>query len=348
MIIRGKAPLRISFAGGGTDVPPYPAMRGGVVLSTTIDKYAYTTLVVRDDDEIRMESLDYDMVAKYRVDQLLYDGKLDLVKAVIRNIGPLPHGVELFTHSDAPPGSGLGSSSTVVVAALGVFDRLLDRRLTRYEMARLAYKIERVDLGINGGLQDQYSAVFGGFNYMEFYGDNVVVNPLRVDEDIMSELEYHLLLCYTGRTRLSARIIEQQQAAYGQESPPVMAALDELKLIATDMKNALLQGRLDDFGALLHAGWENKKKLAQGVTTPEIDELYAIARQYGALGGKILGAGGGGYMLLYVPFNRRHIVAARLEETGGQTVPFGFSPRGQHTWIPSQSRSPVAPTRGPS
>lgn len=332
MLVRSKAPLRISFAGGGTDIPPYTHERGGVVLSTTIDKYAYATVAVRSDRQVQMFSLDYDLVAKYQVDKLLYDGNLDLLKAVINGTGPLAAGVDLFTHSDAPPGSGLGSSSTLVVAVLGAFNHLLGRNLTPYDMARIAYHVERVDLGIKGGMQDQYSAVFGGFNFIEFNGDDVVVNPLRIDSGTLNELQYNLLLCYTGRTRLSANIIGQQQAAYERREVDVMLALDEMKSITIDMKNALLQNRLDDFGDLLHAGWENKKKLASGITSPQIDLLYETAQRAGALGGKILGAGGGGYLLLYCPFDRKHIIASELEKSGGQILPFAFDFHGVQAW----------------
>ncbi len=341
MVIRSKAPLRISFGGGGTDVPPYPQERGGVVLSTTIDKYAFASVRLRDDEHVQFTSLDYDVVAKYKVDALLYDGTLDLVKAVINNLGPLQTGVDVFLHTDAPPGSGLGSSSALVVATIGAFNHVLGRLMGPYDVAKLAFKVERVDLGIKGGMQDQYSAVFGGFNFIEFYGDDVVVNPLRVRPSTLNELHYRLLLCYTGRTRLSANIISEQQAGYEQKKPDVVAALDELKAITIEMKNALLQNRLDEFGHLLHVAWENKKKLASGITSPEIDLLYSIAREHGALGGKILGAGGGGYLLLYCPFDLKHVIAQQLERVGGQIVPFAFDLHGLQTWTYVETSQPA-------
>ena len=203
MIIRSKAPLRISFAGGGTDVPPYPEERGGAVLSTTIDKYTYSTLIPKKGKETKITSLDYDIVAKYNTDlDLVYNGELDLVKAVIRNMTALDQrGLNLFLHTDAPPGSGLGSSSTMVVALVGVFKHWLKKPLTPYEIAELAFKIERKDLGIPGGLQDQYAATFGGFNFIEFLGSTTIVNPLRISREVLNELEYHLMLCYTGRVK---------------------------------------------------------------------------------------------------------------------------------------------------
>ncbi len=333
MIVRSKAPLRISFVGGGTDVPPYVEERGGVVLSATIDKYAYGSLRLRDDPNITVQSLDYDIVAKYHLDDLQYDGELDLVKAVIKNMNNgHKQGLDFFIHSDAPPGSGLGSSSTMVVALIGLIKHWQRLPLTNYEIAELAYRIERKDLGIRGGMQDQYAAVFGGFNFMEFGPSAVIVNPLRVDTETINELEYNLLLCYTGRTRLSANIITTQVDAYVRREAEVLSAMDELKKITIEMKNALLQGRLTDFGLLLHQAWINKKKMARQITNSTIDTLYDTARKHGALGGKILGAGGGGYLLLYCEFDKKHSVAEELEKLGGQVVEFTFEHRGLQTW----------------
>lgn len=332
MIIRSKAPLRISFAGGGTDVPPYSDERGGAVLSTTINKFAWATMIPRKDPTINVKSLDYDIVAKYHVDQkLFYDGELDLVKAVINNMGT-KDGLDLFMHSDAPPGSGLGSSSTVVVTLVGLFQKWLNQPLTDYDIAELSYKIERKDLGIMGGKQDQYAATFGGFNYIEFHADSTIVNPLRIKRDILNELEYSLLLCYTGRTRLSANILEEQINKYVKKEKTSVEALDEIKSICVDMKNALLRGHLGEFGELLHKGWVLKKKLASNISNPEIDKLYETARKYGAVGGKILGAGGGGYLLLFCDFDKKHIIAEKLENLKGQIVDFGFDFKGLQSW----------------
>lgn len=334
MIIRSKAPLRISFAGGGTDVSPYMEEWGGVVLSATIDKHAYGSLRLRDDRDITVQSLDYDIMAKYHLDdEIHYDGELDLVKAVIKNMhSEHKQGLDFFLHSDAPPGSGLGSSSTMVVALIGLLKHWQRLTLTDYEIAELAYGIERKDLGIQGGMQDQYAAVFGGFNFIEFGSGTVIVNPLRIDIDILNELQYHLLLCYTGRTRLSANIITSQIDAYMRKEEEVLNAMDELKRITIEMKNALLQGRLNDFGLLLHEAWNNKKKMAEQITNSNIDTLYEVARKNGALGGKILGAGGGGYLLLYCEFGRKHIIAEELESLGGQVVEFTFDSYGLQTW----------------
>jgi D-glycero-alpha-D-manno-heptose-7-phosphate kinase len=335
MIVRAKAPLRISFAGGGTDVSPYMEERGGAVLSTTIDKYAYSTLRLREDVTVTLTSLDYDVVAKYRIDQpVSYDGKLDLVKAVVKELGTnqKSQGMDIFLHTDAPPGSGLGSSSALVVSLIGLFKHWQHLPLTHYEIAERAYQIERVDMGIQGGRQDQYAATFGGFNFIEFSKDAVIVNPLRIAADVLNELHYNMLLCYTGSTRLSARIIETQVQGYIHRDPNAVAAMDELKQIARDLKNALLQGRLDDFGDLLHAAWLNKKQMASQISNPHIEALYEAARVNGALGGKITGAGGGGYMFFYCEFGKKHVVAEKLEQLGAQVVDFNFDASGLQTW----------------
>lgn len=341
--IRSRAPLRISFAGGGTEVPPYLNERGGAVISTTIDKYVYSSVSASEDqDKVSVQSLDYDVVARYEADERLdYNGELDLVKAVLNRMDPDGEcgGLSFLLRSDAPPGSGLGSSSTLVVALLSLFRRLRHLALDDYQLARLAYEIERKDLEIEGGMQDQYAAAFGGINYIEFHNeDQVVVNPLRIDPEIRWELESRLILCYTGKNRLSANILEDQVDRYERREDQALEGMDRLKEIAGQMKDALLQGRLDDFGALLHESWENKKKMSGKITNPHIDAMYEEARSLGAVGGKISGAGGGGYMLVQCEVDNKHEVARRLEEMGGQVVEFTFEDEGVHTWrVPPQS-----------
>ncbi|MCL6588388.1 MAG: GHMP kinase [Firmicutes bacterium] len=333
MEIRSRAPLRISFAGGGTDIEPYLSEKGGVVLSTTINRYSFGTLLPRTDQEIQIESLDVDLFTRFVAAQKLdFNGQLDLVKAVLRKFEGWKQGFSLFLHSDAPPGSGLGSSSTMVVTLLGLFRQWLNLPWNNYDLASLAYEIERIDLGIRGGKQDQYAAVFGGFNFIEFYHDCTIVNPLRIPLAVLNELEYHLLLCYTGKTRLSANIIASQVDGYLKKNETSLHALDQLKAITIAMKNALLQGRLNLLGELLHQAWIEKKQLAGGITNEKIDYLYHIAKTKGALGGKILGAGGGGYLLLYCPYNRKHIISAELEKVGAQITPFSFENQGLATW----------------
>jgi D-glycero-alpha-D-manno-heptose-7-phosphate kinase len=329
---RSRAPLRFSFCGGGTDVSPYPEERGGIVLSATVNKYAYASLSPRADSRITITSLDYDVVAKYEhSERVTFDGNLDLVKAVIKRLGG-GSGLDLFVHSDAPPGSGLGSSSTLVVALIGAFKEWLSKPLTDYEIAELAYQIERIDLKIAGGRQDQYAATFGGFNFIEFNRDYTVVNPLRIKPSILNELEYRLLLCYTGETRVSAGILKRQTDSYVSRKKEVVAALDGLKADTIRMKTALLLGKFDLLGELLHETWLKKKKLDHEITSSKIDRLYSVARKNGAMGGKILGAGGGGYLLTLCKFDKKHIVAEKLENAGGQIVEFGFEFRGLDTW----------------
>ncbi len=239
-LLRARAPLRVSFAGGGTDVPPYPAEQGGLVLSATINRYAYGTLRPREDRQIGIQSLDLDAVASFALEEARPDGdRLDLIKAAIQKLASdSPNGFDLFLHSAAPPGSGLGSSSAVVVALVGLLSNHMRMPLTDYEMARLAYTVEREDLGLKGGTQDQYAAVFGGFNFMEFRADEVIVNPLRISPETINELEYNLLLCFTGGTRVSDHIIDDQTGRYQSHDSSTMDGLSMQKELAVEMKDA--------------------------------------------------------------------------------------------------------------
>ncbi len=335
MIYRSKAPLRISFCGGGTDVPPYVNTHGGVVLSTTINKYAYATLIEAEKTNpgpAEIRSLDYDVLVKYDIREEARRGsELDLVKAVLRRLSNgLPH--RYFLHCDAPPGSGLGSSSTMTVAVVGLLLAANREAYTLYDVARLAHEIERVDLGIKGGRQDQYAATFGSFNLIEFKGEMTVVNPLRIEPWILNELHYSLLLCYTGQTRLGAGIIDQQIKFYEQERTETMSALSELKQITYGLKDALLQGRMNEFGCLLDAAAECKRRMNPATYSERIDTLLKTAKKAGARSGKILGAGGGGYLLLFCDFDRRHVVAKALEECGARSIDFEFEHSGLQTW----------------
>jgi|tagenome__1003787_1003787.scaffolds.fasta_scaffold20762594_2 D-glycero-alpha-D-manno-heptose-7-phosphate kinase len=333
MLIRAKAPLRVSFAGGGTDVPPFPETEGGLVLNATINKYAFSTLAPREDERINIESADFDLSISYGEDEpLTLDGKLDLVKAAIQSIGDRRQGFDLFLHSSAPPGSGLGSSSTVMVTLIGVLKEFHNLPLTPYELAELAFRVEREDLGISGGHQDQYAATFGGFNFIEFLPDRVIVNPLRISRDVINELEHNMLLCYTGATRRSDRIIEDQTKRFVEGEQEALDGLRMQKELAVEMKNTLLQGQLDDFGNLLHQAWEQKKHLSSRISNATLDEAYDAARKAGALGGKVTGAGGGGYMLLYCRFDRKHRVAETLRKMDILPTEFAFEFRGLDTW----------------
>ncbi len=341
LTIRSKAPLRLSFAGGGTDVSPYPEEKGGAVLNCTIDKFAFATLQVVPGrtGNTSVESLDYNQRINYqKASDLLYNGELDLVKAALKVLQPpesnghTESSLHLFLHSDAPAGTGLGGSSTMCVALVGAFQRYLREPWTAYDVAELAYRIEREELGIKGGRQDQYAAAFGGFNFIEFEKDRTIVNPLKIHPDVLNELAYRLLLCYTGTGHYSNDIIEQQTRNYTERRSDTVGALDATKQLAIDMKKQLLRGNLDEMGRLLDEGWKFKKQFTDGISNEQIDALYARAREAGALGGKLLGAGGGGYILLFCDFARRARVAKAVIEAGGSVSDFTFEPSGLQTW----------------
>ena len=264
MYVRAKAPLRLSFAGGGTDVPPFPELEGGAVLSATIDRWAHATVRTRQDRGVSLKSLDYGQELVFgQDDQIHFDGRLDLPKAaVLRMLDRDVAGIDVFLHSDAPAGSGLGASSAMIVAivaALADFNRV---PMTLYEISTMAHALERQDLGIRGGLQDHFAAAFGGFNYIEFNSDHVVVNPLRVDEATLNELEENLLLVYTGQTRMSDGIIADQTDRFTAGEPESVEALRRQKDLARQMKDSLLRGRLGQFGELLDASWREKQRMS--------------------------------------------------------------------------------------
>jgi D-glycero-alpha-D-manno-heptose-7-phosphate kinase len=332
--IRTRAPLRISFAGGGTDVPPFPAAEGGCVLCATIDRFAYGSLDPRTDRVVTIESVDFKTSAEMSLDkEILCDGNLDLIKAAVRRFGrDGTGGYDLVLRSNAPPGSGLGASSTMMVALTGLLARHYGADLGDYDTARLAHAIERDDLSIAGGMQDHYAATFGGFNFIEF-GDRVIVNPLRIRDQIAHELEFSLLLCFTGITRDSAWVIEDQTRRAVAHTSDTIEGLRAQKELAVAMKAALLTGALRDFGALLGEAWAQKKRLSPLITNPRIDELYDLALRKGALGGKLTGAGGGGYILLFCDFTKKHRVIEALEFTGAKVTEFTFSREGMVTWM---------------
>ena len=338
-VFRARAPLRISFAGGGTDVSPFRDREGGVVLSTTINRYAYGTVRRRYDGQVRIDSLDLGISANFdTADTVGVGDRLDLPRAAINRLRAHDEGVgtesgfDMFLHSSAPPGSGLGSSSAMMVTLVGALQSFYRLPLSEYEVAELAHDIERKDLALEGGMQDHYAAAFGGFNFIEFEGDRVIVNPLRISGDILSELEYSLLLAFTGRTRMSDRIIADQTERYEAGEADALAGLRAQKELAVAMKNALLRARLAEFGALLGESWEQKKRMSPRITTPEIDEMYDAALRAGALGGKVTGAGGGGYMLIYCEYDKRHHVAHALERMGAPVTDIGFDHEGMRRW----------------
>lgn len=339
MIVRARAPLRLGLAGGGTDVSPYCDVHDGYVLNATIDRYAYAVIKTLDEPYVRLVASDQQREKIKSIDEsLVLNGKLDLHKAVYNamiqqyNDGKsIP--LELSTFCDAPAGSGLGSSSTLVVVMIRAFAELLNLPLDDYTIARLAFKIERVNCGLQGGRQDQYSATFGGFNFMEFYGnDRAVINPLRIKNWIICELEASLLLFYTGVSRESAKIIADQSANVKLGSVDAIEAMHQVKREALVMKECLLRGDFVGIVESMRQGWESKKRSAKTVSNPHIDEIYDAVIKAGALAGKVSGAGGGGFMMFFVPPEKRMEVIRTLNGFDGQVSNCHFTKHGTQAW----------------
>lgn len=338
MIIRSKAPLRLGLAGGGSDVSPYSDLYGGLILNATINLYAYCTIEETDNGKIEILATDLQENLSYDVSRSLpIDGHLDLHKGVynrvVKDFELNASSFRITTYSDAPAGSGLGSSSTMVVCVLKAFSEWQNLPMGDYEIARLAYEIERKDLNMSGGKQDQYAAAFGGFNFMEFLKDDlVIVNPLRVKRWIIDELESSMILYYTGASRSSAKIIDEQKRNTSSGNPIAIEAMHKIKQSAIEMKLALLKGDVRDFSRILGEGWENKKKMASAISNPMIQEVFDVAMKAGAIAGKVSGAGGGGFIMLIVnPVNKRSVINA-LSELSGIVMPFQFSDGGTHGW----------------
>ena len=338
MIYRSKAPLRIGLAGGGTDVSPYSDQFGGAILNTTISLSAYATIEPLAENKIIVQALDRNEEQIFELlPKLPIDGTLDLLKGVYNRIqkdyAPSLSSFRLSTYVDAPAGSGLGTSSTLVVAIIGAFVEMLKLPLGDYDIAHYAYQIERNDLQLAGGKQDQYAATFGGVNFMEFYSDDkVIVNPLRIKPQHLLELENNLVLYFTATSRESATIIKEQVKNVNEKNEKSIEAMHHLKEQATMMKEALLQGKLDDIGRILNYGFEQKRNMAANISNSSIEEIYAAAIAAGAMGGKISGAGGGGFMIFYCPANTRYAVIKTLNTFGGIVRDYSFTKYGLTTW----------------
>lgn len=338
MIFRSKAPLRIGLAGGGTDVSPYCDLYGGAILNATVSLYAYANIEPTEEPEIVLQAVDRNEYQRFEVgDRLPTDGTLDLLKGVhnrIRSVYGLPSGgFRLSTFVDAPAGSGLGTSSTLVVAILGAFAEMLRLPLGEYDIAHLAYDIERKELNMAGGRQDQYAATFGGVNFMEFSADDkVIVNPLRIKQQYLFELENNLLLYYTATSRESAKIISRQSENVVQGKGKSIEAMHQLKQQAQMMKEALLKGRVHEIGEILDYGFRQKKEMAEGISNPLMEDIYAAAKKAGATGGKISGAGGGGFMIFYCPGNSKYAVMDAICGFGGYCKNYQFVDHGMTSW----------------
>jgi D-glycero-alpha-D-manno-heptose-7-phosphate kinase len=349
--VRAHVPLRLGLAGGGTDLSPYCDEHGGAVLNTTINRYAFASIEPSDDGQVHFLAPDMDIEEVFPPEfGAMEDARLALHAAVmrrmVRQFGDgrlLP--MRVTSHVDAPPGSGLGSSSALVVALVEAFTALLSAPLGPYDVAHLAYEVERVELRLAGGKQDQYSATFGGTNYMEFHAnDRVIVNPLRVPRAVVNELETSMVVCFSGVSRRSEAIISEQQramaapvgtAAKGDvpNGDGVMNSLHQMKRDAVEMKEALLRGEIGRMATILNRSWEAKKRTASGISTGRIEELHELAFANGAIGGKVSGAGGGGFMMFIVPPARHIQVVRALNAAGGDAGGVHFTTGGAQSWF---------------
>jgi len=338
MIIKAKAPLRLGLAGGGTDVSPYSDEFGGAVLNTTISLYARAVIEPLENGKIILESHDLGEYKELESSlQLDINGELPLLKGVynriVKDFVKKPLSFKLTTIVDVPKGSGLGTSSTLTVAILGAFVEWLNLPLGDYDIAHLAYVIERKDLKLSGGKQDQYAATFGGFNFIEFKKDDkVIVNPLRVKSLYKNQLEWNLVLYYTGTSRASADIIDYQTREFKQKKSDAIRAAHSIKEISYKMKEALLKGEIHEIGRLLDKSWADKKRMSSAITNKDLDKIYNSAIEAGANGGKISGAGGGGFMMFYCPGNTKHKVIEALNKFGGRAYNFVFEDEGLYTF----------------
>ena len=332
-MMRARAPVRIDFAGGWTDVARFARESAGAVVNAAIGIYSYAS--IRRDEApgqakggIRILAADFNVyIEAESIRRLEYDGNADLVKAAIRHL----HVDESFlitTRSDAPPGSGLGTSAAMGVALIGALSHLVRRPLLAHEVAELASEIEREELHILGGKQDQYASAIGGFQFMEFFGETVRAAPLRLPPAAEFELQKHLVLCYTEQPRLSGDIHERVTDAFRKGDPNTTGAIANLKRIAREMKERLLLGDLDAFARLLDENWANQKRLHPSVTNERIEELFAIARESGAAGGKACGAGGGGCLVFIAQPDREHILRQALRDAGARVIDFVFDHQG--------------------
>jgi D-glycero-alpha-D-manno-heptose-7-phosphate kinase len=328
---RARSPVRISFGGGGSDLTHFFVGEGGAVINTTISLYSHATLRVRDDEQVIIHSRDLGetLRAQNLQDAFAQPGSFGLIQALLRAVHP-DFGFELYLYSDFPMKSGLGGSAVVSAAVLGCFNQFRQDRWDLHELAELAFQAERLYLGEAGGWQDQYATVFGGFNFMEFKMDQNIVHPLRIHPDILLELEESLILCDTGTPHDSGDIHQDQRQQMQQDGihQKVQANVELTYL----MRNHLLRGRLFQFGRLLHEAWLLKRQFSSKISNDRLDRIYENALNSGAIGGKLLGAGGGGFFLFYVPPFRKTELLDSLEVAGLKIRPFRFEQEGLCAW----------------
>lgn len=335
---RAKSPVRISFGGGGSDLTHYFSADIGAVINTTISIYSHATLRIRQDEKIVINSLDLkkSLTAKNLKDAIKPQEKFGLIQALLKTISP-DFGFELDVNSDFPIGSGLGGSAVVAAAILGCFNQFRQDRWDHHELAELAYQAERLYHGIEGGWQDQYATVFGGFNFMEFKMDQNVVHPLRIHDDILLELEESLILCNTGISHNSGSIHKNQRREMKQKE--IKKHVQANVALCFEMRNQLLRGELLRFGKSLNQAWNNKKKLSSEISNNDLDLIYKNALKNGAIGGKLLGAGGGGFYIFYTPPSSKHELIEFLNESQLEIRPFRFEKEGLRSWTVRESKS---------
>lgn len=337
-IYRSKVPFRISFGGGGTDMPSYTKNHTGAVINTTIRLFTHTSLQLRDDSRVTFKWVNKDEYEEHEFsNELDCSYGLKLFKATHNHICKKfkieSFGCDVVSYQDVPTGSGLGTSSTLIVSIIGVYMELFNLPLGEYDIADMAVQIERNELKENGGKQDQYAAAFGGWNYMEFKGDDVIVNPLRIKDKVQDELENNIVLYFTNFTRKSSDVLEEQVKKIEEDNKTSLLSLHGLVEQAKLIKDCLIKGKIEELGEVLDYGFKQKSQLASGINTPEIQKLYNTAIKYGATGGKISGAGGGGFIFFYCPNNTKYEVIKELDKLKiGYNQPFTFNKFGLRTW----------------
>ena len=323
-----RAPMRISFGGGGTDLEAYYAKYGGLVISTAINKYFYAVITTDESDDLQVISADYRSLFRHSpYDDLFWNGDLALPKAILHHFG-IRRGINLFVASEVPPGTGLGSSSAAAVTMVRAISTLVEQPMTKQQVAELASYIEIGKMGMPIGKQDQYAAAFGGLNKITFSSAGVSVEPVNIDPDVLHTLERRLMLFFTGSSRESTSILKHQRKSTEERDEGVLKALHNIKQVAVDVQTCLERGDLDEFARLLDYSWQEKRRLAPGLSTGFIDECYTLAREQGAGGGKITGAGGGGFMLLYCHEPAQDVVTKALEDRGLKRMNFRFDQQG--------------------
>ena len=338
MLVRSKAPLRLGLAGGGTDIANYYNRFGGYVLNATIDMYAYCTIEPTDNGLVEFIAADLNKKEEYPSTEVLSLSSVlplhtGIYNRIVSDFVKKPLSFKMTTYSDAPAGSGLGSSSTMVVAIIKAYEEWLNLPFGEYDIAANAYRIEREDIGLAGGKQDQYAATFGGFNFMEFYdNERVIVNPLRLKRWIRNELESSLVLYYTGVSRESANIIKEQIQHTEKGDTKNIESMHEMKKQAVSMKEALLKGNFKGFSDCLLNGWLAKKNAASSISNSFLDELYQFAMSNGAESAKISGAGGGGFMMIFCNPCRRIALIKALKEKQGMVLTPSFTETGTQAW----------------